>query len=84
MRSVSHSGRAPSRAGTLSSHARKERRPPKKPRERTQRLAPKGLDEELALVAVTMSRKKVKDEAKRKRKEERRAAGLVEEDIAMS
>ena len=77
--------RPASRASTIQTQSHssiKERRPPKRPRERTQRLAPKGVDEELGALSVSLNRKKQKDEAKRKRREgrEERVGG---EDIDM-
>ncbi|KIO27610.1 hypothetical protein M407DRAFT_232566 [Tulasnella calospora MUT 4182] len=65
-------------------HQVRERRPPKRPRERTQRLAPKGVDEDVNINAANpLGRKKLKEEAKKKKKEARRAAGGLNEDIGM-
>ncbi|KAG9036698.1 hypothetical protein FS837_001615 [Tulasnella sp. UAMH 9824] len=79
---------SPSTSVTSSSrpqHQAKQRRPPKRPRERTQRLAPKGADDDANISAENpLSRKKIKEEAKRRKKEARRAAGGLNEDVGMS
>ncbi|KAG8892930.1 hypothetical protein FRB99_002344, partial [Tulasnella sp. 403] len=48
----------------------KEKRPPKRPRVRTQRLAPSGPDEELLLSTMNpLSRKRIKEDAKKRKKD---------------
>ncbi|KAG8948188.1 hypothetical protein FRC04_009987 [Tulasnella sp. 424] len=79
---------SPSDSVTSSAHPqyqRKERRPPKRPRERTQRLVPKGADEEDVDVGAAnpLGRKKLKEEAKKRKKDARRAAEGLNEDVGM-
>jgi len=62
----------------------RERRPPKQPKERTQRLAPSGgADEELSMSTMNpLGRKNLKADAKRRRKE--MAKFLGEEDVEIA
>ena len=61
---------------TTDTKQRRERRPPKRPKERTQRLAPKGTDETAANLLMSSSnplnRKKLKLDAKKRRREGRK------------
>ncbi|KAG8894918.1 hypothetical protein FRC01_012676 [Tulasnella sp. 417] len=79
---------SPSPSVTSSSrpqHQVKERRAPKRPRERTQRLVPKGADEDASISAANpLGRKKLKEEAKKRKKDARRASGGLDEDVGMS